>query len=134
MAHVITFRTAKFDVGQEPPNPINPIRGESALVWLRQRLEENSFTCTQPGAEDWGWYLDVESNGQTYLLGAVAHADKAEPGEVIEWTLQLHKSRSLKDKLLGGNKHASDDRLTSAVLAVLKSEQAIRYLEAEYSA
>src|SRR5688500_8213341 len=107
MAHVITFRTAKFDVGQEPPNPINPIRGESALAWLREGLAELEFSVSMPYAGGWGWYVDVQGMGQTYLLGAIAHADEAEPGEVIEWTLQLHKSRSLKDKLLGGNKHAS---------------------------
>ena len=33
MARVMRFRTAKFDVSKERPNPINPIPGESlALV------------------------------------------------------------------------------------------------------
>ena len=37
MAHVIRFRTDKFDVSKERPNPINPIPGESLLLWLRER-------------------------------------------------------------------------------------------------
>jgi hypothetical protein len=32
MAHLVSFRTAKFDVRGEDPNPINPIAGQSALT------------------------------------------------------------------------------------------------------
>jgi hypothetical protein len=34
MAHVMTFRSSKFDIATETPNPINPIAGESLLLWL----------------------------------------------------------------------------------------------------
>src|SRR6478672_5055402 len=35
MAHLFTFRTARFDVREEDPNPINPIPGQGVLRWLR---------------------------------------------------------------------------------------------------
>jgi len=38
MAHVVSFRTSKFDVRTETPNPINPIAGQGVLRWLRLEL------------------------------------------------------------------------------------------------
>ena len=68
MAFVIAFRTARFDVSTESPNPINPIAGESVLNWLRPVLVEAGYRSTQPGTEDWGWYIDVEGPGGAYLV------------------------------------------------------------------
>jgi hypothetical protein len=48
VAHVITFRSSKFDVMKERPNPINPIAGESVLAWLREQLKSSSFVVTTP--------------------------------------------------------------------------------------
>jgi hypothetical protein len=53
MAHVIRLTTDKFDVSKERPNPINPIAGESLLVWLREKAKPRAL-LTEPDAEDWG--------------------------------------------------------------------------------
>jgi hypothetical protein len=61
MAHLIAFRTARFDVGAETPNPTNPIAGRSVLNWLREELAKSRYTSTEPDTEDWGWYMNVEA-------------------------------------------------------------------------
>ena len=65
MALVIRFRTAKFDVSKERPNPINPIPGESLLLWLRERARPD-VVMSEPDAEDWGWYSSVVEGAQLY--------------------------------------------------------------------
>ena len=60
MARVITFRSARLDVTSEPPNPINPIPGESVLRWLREQLRGSRYETTEPATEDWGWYAHVD--------------------------------------------------------------------------
>ena len=95
MAHLFFFRTAKFDVRAEEPNPINPIAGQSVLNWLRSELAKVNFTATEPSTEDWGWYVDVQGNGASYLVGASADAENSTPD--IEWIVQVHKHRSGED-------------------------------------
>src|SRR5215471_10285059 len=104
MAHLVSFRTAKFDVRAEEPNPINPIAGQSVLNWLRVELRKTKYTATEPSTEDWGWYIDVRGEGSSYLVGASADAD--DPASDVEWIIQVHKHRSLKQKILGHNKMA----------------------------
>src|ERR1041384_790635 len=54
LAHVSTFQSTTFDIASEPPNPINPIVGESILRWLRERLRQSPYETTDPAPEDWG--------------------------------------------------------------------------------
>jgi hypothetical protein len=118
MPQLITFKSAKFDVSAETPNPINPIAGESLLKWLRSELTKHQFDVTEPDAEDWGWYVSVHTPQGSYMVGASADAEESQPP--VEWTVQLHKQRSMKDKLLGRNKQTPDDVLLAVV------ERAIR--------
>jgi hypothetical protein len=113
MAHLITFKSSMFDISTETPNPSNPIAGESLLRWLRPELQRQGFEVTEPAPEDWGWYLDVRTGDSSYMLGASADAEDSQP--VVEWALQIHKHRSLADKLRGRNKLTGDDRLLTVV-------------------
>ena len=110
MAHLITFATGKFDISQETPNEINPIAGEAVLNWIREGLAGTAYTATLPATEDWGWYMDVQGTGASYLVGASGEQDRPAPD--VDWTIQIHKHRSLVDKLLGRIKLAADDALT----------------------
>ena len=119
MAHLFTFRTARFDVREEDPNPINPIPGQGVLRWLRAQLAGGHCTVTEPAAEDWGWYIDVECEGARYQVGASADLDSSTPE--IEWMVQVDKHRTLKDKVLGQNKMAADDRLVALIGDIVRS-------------
>jgi hypothetical protein len=131
MPHVITFHTAKFDIKKETPNPINPIAGESVLLWLRERLMAGGYEVDMPDTEDWGWYTRVKKAGAVYLLGATAEAD--DPGPEIHWIVQIHRQRSLKDKLTGANKMTKEDPLTGAIESILRSDPSITVIEVDRS-
>jgi hypothetical protein len=125
MAHLITFRSTKFDPRTEPANPINPIAGHALLTWLRTPLREAGFECTEPDAEDWGWYVNASGNGAAYLVGASGEPEPEDDG-AVEWTIQLHRPRSLSDKLFGRNAQAADDALTALVERLVRAEPAFR--------
>ena len=123
MAHVITFRTARFDISTERPNPINPIAGESVLLWLRAELSKAQYRVSEPDTEDWGWYVSVEGGGASYLVGASADAeDKA---AAIDWTVQVHKHRSLKERMLGKGKMTPDDPVSRLIEDALRADTGI---------
>ena len=82
MNEAIHFKTSLFDVSKEKENPINPVYGLSLLEWLRAELA-NELVITEPDAEDWGWYSQLEYEGNIYLIGSCAFfeqgADPAAP-------------------------------------------------------
>jgi hypothetical protein len=123
MAHLISFTTARFDVRGEKPNSINPIAGQSVLLWLREELLRAQYRVTEPDTEDWGWYIDVEGAGASYLVGA--SADATEPIPTVEWIVQVHKNRSIKDKVLGRNKMAADDPLFALIEEIVRGDSRI---------
>jgi hypothetical protein len=92
---ILRFQTDKFDVSKERENPINPIHGESLLLWLREELK-SQFDIPVPEAEDWGWYTQVDWKGRSYVLGASAEADG---GAQYEWVLLIVKHRTLMEKV-----------------------------------
>ena len=122
MARVIRFNTSKFDVSQERPNPINPIAGESLLLWLREQAKPHAL-LSEPDTEDWGWYSVVDWKGREYMLGSCA-SDETD-GE-REWILQVVKQQSFKEKLLGREKMGSDDECAQFFQKILEQEPAFK--------
>ena len=123
MAHLISFITARFDVLGEKPNLINPIAGQSVLLWLREELLKAQYRVTEPDTEDWGWYMDVEGADGSYLVGASADATESIP--TVEWVVQVHKNRSITDKALGRNKMAADDPLVALIEEIVRGDSRI---------
>ncbi|MGB5447238.1 MAG: hypothetical protein WBM99_17255 [Psychromonas sp.] len=109
MNQAIYFKTAMFDLAKERRNPINPIYGLSLLEWLQQQLRDE-LQITTPDAEDWGWYSELEYQGNRYLIGACVLLEEGDDltGE-LEWVFQVDKQRSLSEKLLGKNKMTAED-------------------------
>ena len=120
MAHVITFKTSRFDVAADTPNPYNPIAGHSVLTWLRAELEKAQYRTTEPDAEDWGWYIDARGNETAYMIGASADAEAG--GGDVEWTIQVHKHRSTQDRILGRHKMAADDPLAALIERIVRAD------------
>lgn len=117
-SRVIRFTTSMFDVAKERPNPINPIAGESLLLWLKEKALPR-VQVSEPDAEDWGWYSSVMFDGRNYMLGASASDE--ENGE-REWVLQIVKHRSFVEKLLGREKLSQDDACASFFQSLLANE------------
>ena len=124
MAHLIEFKTDRFDPAREPPNPVNPIPGYSILAWLREHVLPGA---TEPDHEDWGWYIEVEWEGSRYLVGAICHeAEDGASGPERDWALQIHRHRSVMDKMLGRNRLQPDDPLVKRVVGALRAEPSFR--------
>jgi len=119
---VLCFHTSAFDISKERPNPINPIPGESLLLWLREHAKD--VDVSPPDAEDWGWYSSVEWKGRLYLLGA-STSDPEENGE-REWVLQIDKQRSVTEKLLGRAKMSPDDDCARYFQGLIERETGFR--------
>jgi hypothetical protein len=123
MVHLISFVTDRFEPAKESPNDINPIPGEALLLWLRERLQALGYNTTRPETEDWGWYVYSERGASSYLVGA---SGDPESGSDIHWMIQIHKERSLRDKMFGRNKLASNDELSEAVEWLVRGEKDFR--------
>jgi hypothetical protein len=124
MAHTISFTTSRFDVSAEAPNRINPIAGQSVLLWLREELVRANYRVTEPDTEDWGWYMDVQDAGATYLVGASADAEG--PPTAVEWIVQVHRHRSLTDRLFRRNRMADDDPLFARIERLVRADHTLR--------
>jgi hypothetical protein len=129
MAHLISFATGRFDVSKETPNDINPIAGEGVLTWIRERLTGTGYSSTTPSTEDWGWYMNVERAGVSYLVGASGEPERPPPD--MDWIVQIHKNRSLKDKLTGKNKLTTDDQLMALLEKLIRGEPSFRDVTVE---
>jgi len=117
MSHLVTFTSSQFDVAAETPNPINQIAGESVLNWLREKLRSVGYEVTAPEPEDWGWYVYVKGRGSSYLVGASSDLDQTSSRE---WTIQIHRERSLTDRLFGRNRLLEDDALSAHIEAFIR--------------
>jgi hypothetical protein len=121
MAFVLSFSSTGFDVTAERPNPINPIAGESVLNWLRPELLKANYQATEPDTEDWGWYIDVSAADASYMIGA--SADASEPAERVDWVIQVERSRSLKERVLGRGPLAADDPLCALIERLVRADE-----------
>jgi hypothetical protein len=123
MAHLITFTTARFDPASEPANPINPIAGQLVLAWLQEGLTKAGYRTTEPDTEDWGWYIDVADAQGSYLVGA--SGDGGGAGTDVEWVIQIHRHRSMMDRVLGRNRLVTDDPLLACIEAIVRTEPSV---------
>jgi hypothetical protein len=94
------------------------------LTWLKETLAGSGYTLSEPDAEDWGWYMDVHADGQAYLIGA--SAELTEGTGDVDWVVQLHKNRSLVDKLLRRNGLDDDDPVSRRLESAIRSDPHIR--------
>ncbi|MGY1531585.1 hypothetical protein [Luteimonas sp. A649] len=127
MHPVIHFQSRLFDVSLEPENPNNQIAGTSLLEWLRARVPAD-VAMPAPQSEDWGWYSDVNWRGRDYMIGA--SANESTDGN-HEWVLQIVKSRSIKERLLGKAKMLSDDPCFSYFHGLIMQEPAFTDISVE---
>lgn len=124
MAHIISFKTAKFDPSKEKANPIKPVAGAGVLEWIRAALKDTPYTATLPVAKDSGWCMDVRREKAVYMVGANG---RSEAGTAeVKWTVQIHSRRGFMDKLRGRNHMPTNDALAAIVLTLIRKDDAIR--------
>ena len=118
---LIKFYTKKFDVSKESENPINPIYGQSLLLWLQEKLG-NVYEIDSPEPEDWGWYSYINWNGTIYMLGSFA---EKESDDLYYWQLMVEKQRTLKSKM------TIEDECLQYLLSLIESEPEFRDIKIE---
>lgn len=137
MAHLISFRTDAWDPADEPENPINPIPGRSALVWIRSDVLGEHDIATEPDYEDWGWYIDVEAAGSTYIVGSICFDEDddrladAVPGE-YDWTIQVVKRRRFADVVRRRNLMDRNDPLTARLAEAVQANPRFSDVSVDY--
>jgi len=127
MPYLFAFRSTRFDVSKESPNPINSIAGEGVLNWLRTALVEAQYQVTEAAPEDFGWYVEVHGDGASYMV--VASCDAQVNDSENACIIQVRKNRSLLEKLLGKAKLTVDDPLVDVVERTLRGANGIRNIE-----
>jgi hypothetical protein len=133
MAFVIRFTTSMFDVSKEDENSINPIAGQSLLVWLKSEISGEKH-IPSPECEDWGWYTFIEWNGRNYLLGSIAYYEIGdEPNAELEWLFQIDKTRSFLEKIKGKEKMTLEDECLRYIKRIFDENQAFNNVELEES-
>ncbi len=130
MNYVISFYSDTFDLRNEKENTINPIKGISVGKWLNPILESKGVTCTNIEEEDWGWYSYASLEGQKYLVGYIA-IPASSKGNNAEILIQVHKERTLIEKLLGKNKLTSNDPLINKVSGIIKNNSEFKDIKEE---
>jgi hypothetical protein len=140
MTLLISFRTHRFDVTKERPNESNAFAGEGLLKWLRAEIRDHQYASTEPDTEDWGWYINVTGPSGSYLVGATAEVEY-KPGEeaalsydvaedaILDWTIQVHKHRTFKERLFGKSKMAADDALDALIERIVRSDDTLKDVE-----
>ena len=131
MPNTISLKTSLFDVSKEDENPINPIYGQSLLVWLKETLSDK-LNIDDPDAEDWGWYSYVDWKGRNYLIGSTAYFDEGDdPMSEIEYIFQVDKLRTFKEKLLGREKMTPEDDCFQFFKSLLEQELSFKNVTVE---
>lgn len=115
----ILFDSELFDVEAEPPNDINPIRGHVFLAWLSPRLGAAGYRVDGPHTEDWGWYIEVHGPSGRYTVGASALPFR---GAVVDWTLQVTRARSIRERLRGEGRIGLADPLVCWIEVCIREQ------------
>ena len=128
----LLFETDRFNLSQPKEYFINDCcYGDDLAAWLRGKLAEMSIEATQPGQEDWGWYLDVRHNGNSYFVGIGGNAQDETSGNRGEWRLMVEKHRSLMERLLGKNRLAGNEDIIKILQRIIEDEPGMIFMRIE---
>jgi hypothetical protein len=124
----IHFKTDRFNVSKVGKHFINPCCfGEDLAAWLRTKLVDTGIEVSKPGQEDWGWYLQVKTGADSYLLGVRGNSEEnsANPN-CGDWGIIVHKHRSLWKMLTGKGHIANDDAVLCLIEDIISRESDFR--------
>jgi hypothetical protein len=128
----LVFETDRFNLSQPKEHYINGCcYGDDVAAWLRGKLAELGIQATEPGQEDWGWYMDVYHQGIAYFVGVGGHAEDESSGNRGEWQFIIEKHRSLKEKLTGKNQMAEHEEILAILKGIIESEPDMTFLRIE---
>jgi hypothetical protein len=129
------FNSSKFNLSVEKDNFINPCCfGEDIANWLKERLITRNIKVTEPDQEDWGWYIELENNGDSYFIGIGGYPEEGDHSDYGEWRIMVEKKRSFLHKLTGKNKTTGNEGIFSIIREILESETSFKDVHFEEGA
>jgi hypothetical protein len=98
MRNHVRFVSALFAPREGEEEQVNPGRyGRELATWLAECLRGRGVAVGEPGAEDWGWYLEGEHGGARLFL-ACGNVDESR----TEWLVWAEAAPArLLDRLRG---------------------------------
>jgi len=122
-AHHLLFRTGCFNLSRVSEHFINPCCfGEDLAAWLQNKLADRGVLSSEPGQEDWGWYLRAKRGDDSYLLAVSGNSDKGTNQDYGEWRIIVVKKRSIWDRIKGKGKIADHDQMLEIIEEILRAE------------
>jgi len=76
--------------------------------------------------------MEVEGERGAYVVGA--SADAAGSTAAVDWIVQVHKRRSLTERLLGRNRMAAEDPLFALIERLVRADHRIVQVSVEKGA
>jgi hypothetical protein len=127
-ARHILFKTSRFNLSKVGEHFINPCCfGEDLAAWLRIKLADSGTTVGPPGQEDWGWYLRVKYDRDSYFLGMSGYAEENSTNEDDgEWRIIVKKIRSIWQWVSGKGQITVLDGMLALIEKILRAEPDIR--------
>jgi hypothetical protein len=133
MAYDILFETNRFDLSEVKDHFMNDCCfGEDLADWLRGKLIEKGLTVTEPGQEDWGWYIEPTGASSKYFVGIGGISDgDINDGNQGEWRIMIEKRVSPLGKLTGKSKMSEADEMAVLIKGILKAESDFKNIHVE---
>jgi len=122
-ARHLLFRTGRFNLSQVQKHFINPCCfGEDLATWLQAKLAEWDIRASDPGQEDWGWYVRAKQGDDSYFLAVSGNFANGTNQDYGEWRIIVLKKRSIWDRIRGKGKIADRDPMLRIIEEILRAE------------
>jgi len=124
-ARHVLFRTQRFNLSITNAHFINrDCFGEDLAAWLKDKLIDRGRDVPQLGQEDWGWYLKVKCDKESYFLGmnGIPIETDQNQKDFGEWRIIVKKNRSIGQWLGNKGKISADDKMLVLIEEILRSE------------
>ena len=124
MGHDLLFETNRFNLSEVKDHFINPCCfGEDLAAWLRGKLLEKGLEVTEPGQEDWGWYIEASYGGRWYFIGVGGNAfETGGDKNRGEWRIMLEEHRSVWERLTRKDEPPGAEEMLAVIRGILEAE------------
>ena len=111
--------------------PSIPSRGKASSTGFERSFAAPAMLLRRRSPKTGVGTSYVKDQESSYLVGASSDVDQAGPRE---WTIQIHRERSLKDKLFGRSRLADNDAVSARIEAFVRESSGAQNVYVERGA
>jgi len=125
---VATFRSSAFNTTEAKSYFINDCRfGDDVAKWLIAELRRQALKASErPGQEDFGWYINFQSDSADSTLIILFRPDDELAGKT--WIGEIERNCGFLASLFGGRERRIDPSAVAAIHKILSSSPRIEEL------